>query len=161
MKEDIKFFIGLDVHKDSISGRHRQLAGPVELVGRRARILLVEDNGISQLIAQEILRDAGFVVDEADDGAKAIEKVRANAYDVVLMDMQMPVMDGVAATRAIRQLPGLAVQPIIAMTANAMEESREACIAAGMNDHWAKPIDTERLWAALKKWIAPTRGRGT
>jgi two-component system sensor histidine kinase/response regulator len=120
-----------------------------------ARILLVEDNDLNQQVASEILRDAGFVVDIADNGKIALERVQQTAYQVVLMDMQMPVMDGLSATQAIRQLPGLADLPILAMTANAMEQDRERCVQAGMNDHIAKPIDPNALWAALLKWVKP------
>ncbi|MDP3275041.1 MAG: response regulator [Deltaproteobacteria bacterium] len=120
-----------------------------------ARILLVEDNEINQEVATELLRDAGFVVDLAEDGRGAIGKVGTVAYDVVLMDMQMPVMDGITATREIRKELRFAKLPIVAMTANAMQIDRERCLAAGMNDHVAKPIEPRELWRALLKWIKP------
>jgi two-component system sensor histidine kinase/response regulator len=85
--------------------------------------------------------------------------VQQQAYDVVLMDMQMPVMDGLSATRAIRQLPGLQALPILAMTANAMAQDRERCIEAGMNDHIAKPIAVQELVDKLQRWVRPTAGR--
>ncbi|AYH42627.1 response regulator [Azoarcus sp. DN11] len=122
---------------------------------RGARLLLVEDNELNQEVASELLRAAGFRVDVAANGAQAVQCVRQGGYDLVLMDMQMPVMDGVAATREIRRLPGAAALPVVAMTANAMAGDRDQCIAAGMNDHLAKPIDPERLWAALMRWISP------
>ena len=118
-----------------------------------ARILLVEDNDLNQQVAREILTAAGFVVDVAADGAIAVSKVQEACYDLVLMDMQMPVMDGVTATRAIRKLPGCADLPIVAMTANAMSDDREHCLAAGMNDHIAKPVDPEVLWAKLLRYV--------
>lgn len=120
-----------------------------------ARILLVEDNELNQEVASGILRDAGFVVDIADHGQMALEMVHKATYQVVLMDMQMPVMDGITATQALRRQPELADLPILAMTANAMAEDRERCTLAGMNDHIAKPIDPDALWAALLKWIPP------
>ena len=125
---------------------------------RGARILLVEDNDLNQQVATEILQDAGFRVDVAGDGAVAIDKVNAQAYDLVLMDMQMPVLDGLEATRRLRA-QGHAL-PILAMTANAMQGDRERCLAAGMNDHLAKPIEPEQLWLALERWIAPRPGLG-
>ena len=120
-----------------------------------ARILLVEDNELNQEVAVELLTSAGFIVDIAVDGAMALRQVREQHYDIVLMDMQMPVMDGLTATRAIRQLPGLGGLPIVAMTANAMADDREQCIAAGMSDHIAKPIDLQNLSVKLLQWIKP------
>ncbi|MDP1613509.1 MAG: response regulator, partial [Sulfuritalea sp.] len=120
-----------------------------------ARILLVEDNDLNQEVAIELLTEAGFVVDVADNGRIAVDKVRANPYDIVLMDMQMPVMDGVTATLEIRKDPRFADLPVVAMTANAMQGDRDRCVAAGMNDHVPKPIEPEDLWKALLKWIKP------
>jgi two-component system, sensor histidine kinase and response regulator len=120
-----------------------------------ARILLVEDNDLNQEVAMELLTDAGFVVDLAEDGLIAVDKVRANLYDIILMDMQMPVMDGLAATREIRKEKRFDTLPIVAMTANAMQGDRDRCLQAGMNDHVAKPIEPEDLWKALLKWITP------
>ncbi|MBF0160105.1 MAG: response regulator [Magnetococcales bacterium] len=120
---------------------------------RGARVLLVEDNEINQEIATALLTDVGCVVEWASDGAVAVTKVQQQSYDIVLMDMQMPVMDGLTATRTIRQLPQYARLPIVAMTANAMQVDRERCMAAGMNDHIAKPIDPEELWSKLLHWI--------
>jgi two-component system sensor histidine kinase/response regulator len=118
-----------------------------------ARILLVEDNELSQEVATELLRDAGFIVDIAENGEVAVRKVKEAAYDIVLMDMQMPVMDGITATREIRKLPQFGELPIVAMTANAMEGDRELCLEAGMNDHVAKPVEPDDLWKALLKWV--------
>jgi two-component system sensor histidine kinase/response regulator len=120
-----------------------------------ARILLVEDNDLNQEVATELLRDAGFIVDLAENGQIALDKVKAADYDIVLMDMQMPVMDGVTATQEIRKEERFKNLPVVAMTANAMQGDRDRCMAAGMNDHVAKPIEPEDLWKALLKWIKP------
>jgi two-component system sensor histidine kinase/response regulator len=115
----------------------------------------VEDNELNQEVATELLRGAGLVVELARDGREAVDKVQSAAFDLVLMDMQMPVMDGLTATRILRSMPEYATLPIVAMTANAMLADREACLAAGMNDHLAKPIEPEDLFASLLQWIAP------
>jgi two-component system sensor histidine kinase/response regulator len=120
-----------------------------------ARILLVEDNDLNQEVATELLHDAGFLVDLAGNGQIALEKIRSTDYDIVLMDMQMPVMDGVTATQEIRKDVRFKDLPVVAMTANAMQGDRDRCMAAGMNDHVAKPIEPEDLWKALLKWIKP------
>jgi CheY-like chemotaxis protein len=121
-------------------------------------VLLVEDNDLNQEVATELLRGVGLVVDVADNGQIAVEKVQAAAYDIVLMDMQMPVMDGLSATRIIRTMPQFNEMPIVAMTANAMQADREACRAAGMDDHVAKPIEPQELFQALLKWVKPREG---
>ena len=108
-------------------------------------ILLAEDNVLNQEVAAAFLEDWGCKVSLAADGAQALHLVQENSYDLVLMDMQMPQMDGLEATRAIRAVERLAHLPIVAMTANAMPRDRERCLEAGMNEHIAKPIDPERL----------------
>jgi CheY-like chemotaxis protein/HPt (histidine-containing phosphotransfer) domain-containing protein len=120
-----------------------------------ARILLVEDNDLNQEVAIALLTDAGFVVDLAENGQAALDRVSTANYDIVLMDMQMPVMDGETATREIRKDARFKDLPVVAMTANAREGDRERCLAAGMNDHVAKPIEPEDLWQALLKWVKP------
>src|SRR6185369_15240377 len=122
---------------------------------RGARILLVEDNDINQQVVRELLEDAGLVVDVAEDGEVALAMVGNRAYDLVFMDMQMPVMDGLTATRAIRKLGRLEHLPIVAMTANAMEQDRQRCLQAGMNDALIKPPAPEKIWGLLLQWITP------
>ena len=117
------------------------------------RILLVEDEPINQEITQALLADAGLQVDAADDGFGAIEKLAGQSYALILMDMQMPNMDGLEATRRIRQMPGGATMPIVAMTANAFMEDRMRCIEAGMNDHIAKPLDPLVFYETILKWL--------
>jgi CheY-like chemotaxis protein len=128
---------------------------------RGARVLLVEDNDLNQEVALELLTDAGFVVDLAEDGQIALDKLAAGDYDIVLMDMLMPVMDGVTATRTLRLDPRWQGLPVVAMTANAMQADRERCLAAGMNDHIAKPIEPEDLWKMLLKWVKPRHAPST
>ncbi|MFC1650880.1 response regulator [Candidatus Latescibacterota bacterium] len=125
---------------------------------RGSKLLLVEDNEINQQVAQEILEDAGFRVTIAVNGLKAVEAVKAAEYDAVLMDIQMPEMDGYEATSEIRQDTRFTDLPIIAMTANAMIADKEDALAAGMNDHVAKPIDPNDLFSTLERWIEPKEG---
>jgi two-component system, sensor histidine kinase and response regulator len=137
-------------------------AGSASLAG--ARLLLVEDNDINREFAGELLRGEGIEVDEAVNGQEALDKVQRQNYDGVLMDIQMPLMDGLAAARAIRALAGapggerFAALPIIAMTALAMAQDAEKSRAAGMNDHVTKPIAPERLLAVLAKWLPARQG---
>ncbi len=118
-----------------------------------AKVLLAEDNPVNQMVAIEILSLAGMTVHTAVTGIEAIEKIRNEAFDVVLMDIQMPEMDGLEATSRIRNDLGNKDLPIIAMTAHAMRGDREKCIAAGMNDYISKPIDRLKLYKVLKKYI--------
>jgi signal transduction histidine kinase/DNA-binding response OmpR family regulator/HPt (histidine-containing phosphotransfer) domain-containing protein len=120
-----------------------------------ARVLLVEDNELNREVAIGLLEDAHLSVDQAENGAVAVQQLSKGDYDLILMDMQMPVMDGITATKAIRSNPRFASLPILAMTANAMDRDREMCLAAGMNDHLAKPIDPDKLFGALLRWIRP------
>ena len=123
------------------------------------RVLLVEDNAINQQIATELMHAAGVAVDVADNGRAALERLRASPaapYDLVLMDLQMPEMDGHEATRRIRADPRLATLPIVAMTAHAMAEERQRCLDEGMNDHLSKPIEPSLLYRVLSQWRPAT-----
>ncbi|MCD4750236.1 MAG: response regulator [Thermoanaerobaculales bacterium] len=128
----------------------RQVAG-AEMHG--GRVLVVEDNPLNQEVAEELLVDMGLTVLIANDGREAVEAVQGGAFDLVLMDVQMPVMDGFEATAEIRRDPQFENLPIIAMTAHAMTGDREKCLAAGMDDYISKPIDTNHLFEVLSRWI--------
>jgi CheY-like chemotaxis protein len=144
----------------------RQSAKEAELQALTgARILLVEDNDINQQVACELLRSVGFEVEVADNGQRAIQSVAASVaqnlgFDLVLMDIQMPVMDGVTATRLLRETYTAQVLPVVAMTANVMQADRERCLEAGMNGFVSKPINPDDLWTALLCWIKPRPGLG-
>ena len=120
------------------------------------RILMAEDNVINQKVGRLILQRAGFKIDLVGDGNEALEAHRTNPYDLILMDCQMPTMDGFEASRQIRQLPNR--QPIIiAVTANALVGERERCLNAGMDDYLSKPFQAEQLVAVVRKWVGKTR----
>ena len=123
---------------------------------RGARVLLAEDDQINQEVARELLQDIGLSVEVVNNGQQAVERVMADDFALVLMDIQMPIMDGLDATRAIRRLPGKGDLPVIAMTANAFKEDRDVCLEAGMNDHIGKPVDPEKLFGILLRWLPAT-----
>jgi len=130
----------------------------MEQIKRRlqgAKVLLVEDNPLNQEVASELLSQMGVVVEIANNGAEALQKLEQAAFDLVLMDMQMPVMDGLTATRKIRQQDRLKQLPVLAMTASALPSDRAKCLEVGMNDFLAKPIEPETLWRELSRWIKP------
>jgi len=125
-----------------------------------ARQLLAEDEPISQQVAVDLLGSVGLRVDVANDGAEAVERARKTEYALILLDLHMPIMDGLEASRAIRALPGRQALPIVAMTADAFLEDRAACLKAGMNDHLSKPVVPETLYETLLKWLEwPTGAR--
>lgn len=145
--------------EDKLSGSDR----PIEIDTGKAvlgRLLLVEDNPVNQKVAIRLLERKGFRVDAVHDGRAALESARARTYDAILMDCQMPEMDGYDATRAIRALPKDASRtPVIAMTANAMEGDRRKCLDAGMDDYIAKPIRSQELFAVLHRWVPSSKSR--
>jgi len=142
---------GKEVQTSGTAATHGAPQLPEQVTG--ARLLLVEDNEINQQVAQEILEGAGTRVSIARHGQEALDMLAKESFDGVLMDMQMPVMDGITATVEIRKQPQYKDLPIIAMTANAMAGDRDRCLAAGMNDHVIKPIDIKELFEVLGRWI--------
>jgi two-component system sensor histidine kinase/response regulator len=141
-----------------IAQRHEQQAEALDHI-RGANVLLVEDNEINQQVAKEILEGAGLIVTLAADGQEGVNAVKENNYDVVLMDVQMPVMDGYTATREIRKENDFKDLPIIAMTAHAMAGDEDKSLQAGMNGHVTKPIDPKQLFSTLQNWIKPREKR--
>jgi CheY-like chemotaxis protein len=142
-----------------IAQRQEQEAETLQYI-QGAQLLLVEDNEINQQVAKEILEGAGLNVTLATNGQEAVNAVKENEYDAVLMDVQMPVMDGYTATREIRNLESeIRNVPIIAMTAHAMAGDEDKSLQAGMNGHVTKPIDPEQLFGTLQKWIQPSEKR--
>ncbi len=139
-------------HADTSSTEYKKLIQQL----RGSRILLVEDNKFNQEVAQEILTNESLQVDLAENGQEALNMIHQAEYDCVLMDCQMPVMDGYTATQQIRKLPQFQALPIIAMTANVMREDITKALDAGMNAHIAKPINVQEMFFTLSKWINPT-----
>jgi two-component system sensor histidine kinase/response regulator len=127
-----------------------------------ARILVAEDNAINQLVIVHMLESLGYAVHAVEDGRQAVDAVSQRSYDLVLMDVHMPQMDGFAAAAAIRQDEVAAGQgrhlPIVAVTADVLAVDKEKSLAAGMDDHLAKPITLERLEAVVERWVAPHEG---
>lgn len=122
---------------------------------RGARVLVVDDNRINREIAVELLRNVGLEPEEVGDGAMAVDRAIAEPFDLVLVDLQMPGLDGLMVTERVRRMKSAEALPIVAMTASVTAEDRARCLAAGMNDHMAKPFEPEHLWAMLLRWIPP------
>jgi CheY-like chemotaxis protein len=136
--------------------------GPAEEVQPREQncgtILVVEDNRINQKVLSHQLVNLGYAIDVAENGAEAVAKVKTRRYDLIFMDVQMPVMDGFQATQAIRSLGEAPSSiPIVAVTANAFQSEREKCFSSGMDDYLTKPVDKDRLREALRRWASGTR----
>jgi two-component system sensor histidine kinase/response regulator len=150
---------------DAIVGLDRPEPAPVAVADgpsmealatiRGATVLLVEDNPINQQVGSELLAMAGMQVTVAGHGIEALERLQAEPFDLVLMDVHMPVMDGLQATQLLRKLPQGAGLPVVAMTASALARDRQACLDAGMNEHLTKPIDPDELHQVLLRWIRP------
>ncbi|HZS88321.1 MAG TPA: response regulator, partial [Chloroflexota bacterium] len=134
--------------------------GPAGPQGRRGRILVAEDNAINRLVVVGLLQSLGYTVAAVEDGRQAVEAVGREAYDLVLMDLHMPELDGFAATVAIREREGATGRrvPIVALTADALAGDAEKSLAAGMDDHLSKPITRERLAVVVERWVAPAKG---
>ena len=147
--------LGVAANRPLRSARREEAMLAHQNLLRGARLLLVEDNAINREIAMTVLSRAGIVIDVAGDGQEALEMLERKSFDGVLMDCQMPIMDGYAATRALRSRPRWQQLPVIAMTANAMVGDRDKALAAGMNDHIATPIKVEEMFATLARWIRP------
>ena len=122
------------------------------------RILMAEDNAINQRVGKLILQRAGFVIDVVGDGSEAVQAHRAKAYHLILMDCQMPILDGFEASHAIREL-GEPQPVLVAVTANALAGEREKCLAAGMNDYLSKPFQADQLIGLVKRWCAAIQER--
>jgi two-component system sensor histidine kinase/response regulator len=146
-------------HGDAMPAPAQPLGAKLDLAQamppiRGARVLLAEDDLVNQQVAMAFLQMAGLDVTLAANGLEAVDSIKRESFDVVLMDMQMPEMDGIHATRAIRLLPQGEKLPVIAMTAAAMDEDRQACLAAGMDAHVSKPIDPKELVRTLLAWVS-------
>ena len=148
------------LHLSFVAGDEKDLPVKADFVMapealRGKKILLVEDNQMNRIVAQTMLKDYGLSITEAIDGSIAVNLVKSNAFDLILMDMQMPIMDGIEATKRIRKHTNV---PIIALTANAIKGERDRCLAAGMDDYLSKPFEEEDLIGMLAKWLGVQTG---
>ncbi len=156
LMDAIMLAMGYEVVGDHLRSRYDEVAATADKL-RGAQILLVEDNEINMELALELLTSKGIVVETAGNGQEALEILSRKKFDGVLMDCQMPVMDGYTATRRIREQECFKELPILAMTANAMTGDREKVLAVGMNDHIAKPLNVREMFAAMGRWITPSQ----
>jgi CheY-like chemotaxis protein len=156
LHDAIMLAIGHEVISETRTGTRSEQADAAIAGLRGARVLLVEDNEINQELAMELLSTNGIRVEVANDGQQALDMLEKETFDGVLMDCQMPVMDGYEATAKIRSQECFKDLPVLAMTANAMAGDREKVIAAGMNDHIAKPINVEEMFSIMARWITPS-----
>lgn len=144
--------IPLELHQSiAINPRPAMAADNACIKGRK--ILLVEDNPVNQTVIDAMLSSLGYEVSMVSDGAQAIHRANTEAFTAILMDCRLPIIDGYEATRQIRQLSGCTDVPIIALTANALQGDREACLQAGMNDYLAKPFKRTDLEQILRRWV--------
>jgi len=137
---------------DAVAAARARLSG--------ARVLVAEDNEFNQVLIEELLQGCGAITTVCASGREVLELLQRERFDIVVMDVQMPDMDGIEATVRLRAMPKFAALPIIAMTANAMADDRERCLAAGMNDFETKPIDPNRMYLTLAKWVAKAPSTG-
>ncbi len=144
---------------DGHAARAERAAQQLRQLDWPAQVLLVEDNPVNQVLVMELMHDVGLAVDVAGNGQEALAQAARKRYDLVLMDVQMPVMDGLTATRRLRQMPAYARTPILAMTANALSEDRAACLDAGMSGHLGKPVDPVELYTTVQQALQPLRPR--
>lgn len=152
------FTVTLPLPADQNAGQETAGDAVTQPAHRRCRILLVEDNRVNQIVASGLLQKMGHEVDHAENGERALAALALKPYDLVLMDCQMPVMDGYEATRRIRQNPQWSQLPVIAVTANVMSGDREECLAAGMDDYITKPYNRKILGDVIQRWAE--RGAG-
>jgi PAS domain S-box-containing protein len=162
LNEGSTFWFTLDLRRAPpapLGAKPPNLAASEQAIARRhkgTRVLLVEDDPVNREVARELLQETGLLIDTAQDGLDALQKMQQNDYPLILMDVQMPRMDGLEATRILREFPQWATVPIVAMTANAFLEDRQRCLEAGMNDHIGKPIDPRELYTTLLRWLPGT-----